>query len=269
MNRNELLQQLSQRKYNPDYIPPPDHKLFTIKNKIVGTLQNFCVFSGLPKTGKSTFLSALIASSLHPFDFFQMKINFPENRKKLCYIDTESSSYDFFRQMERIKKFIGLNRMPENLDAFQVREDNHITIMQYIELYLSENADCCVLLIDGLLDLISNFNDETESKALIQWIKRITKQYNCLIITVIHLGKKDNQTLGHLGSMADRYAQSTLLIEKDKEQQCFTLSSKFMRSDEDFDPITIKYINGSYVEYYLQKSSEQEIKEKYKKKGSS
>jgi len=266
---NEVYQQLLSRKYDPDYIPPLDFKTVTIKNKTVATLQNFLVLSGLPKTGKSLFLSAFIASALHPSEFFNIKINFPDNRRRICYIDTESSSYDFYRQMERIKKFISLNRMPENLDAFAVREDHHVKIMQYIEQYLLNTSECAVLVIDGLLDLIANFNSEEESKSLIQWIKRITKQYNCLIITVIHLGKKDNQTLGHLGSMADRYAQSTLLIEKDKEQQCFTLSSKFMRSDEDFDPISIKYMNGNYHEYNYQKSSEQEIKEKYKKKSGS
>lgn len=266
---NELYQQLLSRKYDPDYTPPPDFGICTIDQKIVGTLQNFIVFSGLPKTGKSTFLSALIASALHPALYFRMKINLPENRRRICYIDTESSSYDFYRQMERIKKFISLKRMPDNLDAFAVREDHHVKIMQYIEQYLLITPDCAVLVIDVLLDLIANFNSEEESKALLQWIKRITKQYNCLIITVIHLGKKDNQTLGHLGSMADRYAQSTLLIEKDKEQQCFTLSSKFMRSDEDFDPISIKYMNDNYHEYNYQKSSEQEIKEKYKKKSGS
>jgi len=266
MTNDEILKQLQQRKFDPDYIPPPDVKIVTINNKMVASLENYIVLTGLPKTGKSTFLSALIASAFHPGDFFEMKINLPGERKKLCYIDTESSSFDFYRQMERIRKFIDLNRLPGNLDAFAVREDNHKTIMNYVEVYLMNNPECSVLVLDGILDIILNYNDETESRQLVQWIKKITKQYNILIITVLHLGKKDNQTLGHLGSACDRYAQSTLLIEKDKEQQCFTLSSRFMRSDEDFEPVTIKYMNGSYQKYYYQQSSEAEIKNKYKKK---
>jgi hypothetical protein len=266
MINEELLQQFHLRKYNPDYVPPIDFKVLTINNKIVGNLQSFIVFTGLPKTGKSTYLSALIASALHPADFFKMKINFPAGRRRIAYIDTESSSYDFYRQMERIRNFIGLNRLPVNLDAFAVREDNHIIIMQYIDAYLEQTPECSVLVIDGLLDLISNFNNETESGQLVQWLKKITKVYNILLITVIHLGKKDNQTLGHLGSSCDRYAQSTLLIEKDKDQQCFTLSSKFMRSDEDFEPITIKYFDGSYQEYFYQPTTETETKNKFKKK---
>ena len=74
----------------------------------------------------------------------------------------------------------------------------------------------------------------------------ITKTYNILVITVLHLGKKDNHTLGTLGSASDRYAQSTLVIEKNVENQTFTISSRFMRSDADFDPISIQYFDGTY-----------------------
>lgn len=264
MTNEDILLQLQSRKYNPEYIPPTDYKVLTIGNKLIGSLQNYVCFTGLPKTGKSTFLSSLVASAVHPGDFFGLKLNMPDNRKKLCYIDTESSDHDFYRQMERIRSFLDINRIPPSIEAFAVREDNHKTIISYIDTYLTITPECSVIIIDGLLDLIINYNDEAESRQLIQWLKTITKKYNILVITVIHLGKKDNQTLGHLGSACDRYAQSTLLIEKDKEQQCFTISSRFMRSDEDFEPISIKYFNGKYELYNYEQRPDMP-----KKKGSS
>jgi hypothetical protein len=39
-----------------------------------------------------------------------------------------------------------------------------------------------------------------------------------------------------------------------------------MRSDEDFEPITIKYFDGSYQEYFYQQTTETETKNKFKKK---
>ena len=79
-----------------------------------------------------------------------------------------------------------------------------------------------------------------------QFFKMITKKYNILVITVLHLGKKDNHTLGTLGSASDRYAQSTLVIDKNKEDQTFTITSRFMRSDLDFEPIAIQFYDGEY-----------------------
>ena len=74
-----------------------------------------------------------------------------------------------------------------------------------------------------MLDLIHNFNDEVESKMLIEWLKFLTNEYNVLIIGVVHLGKRDNHTLGHFGSMVDRYAQSVVEVVKDKENDIFRI----------------------------------------------
>jgi len=63
---------------------------------------------------------------------------------------------------------------------------------------------------------------------------------NILIITILHLGKKDNSSIGHIGSASDRYAQSTLLVEKTKEGT-FICAPKFLRSAKDFEIIEIKY----------------------------
>lgn len=241
---------LLERRFDSDnYVPNPDHKTLTIRDKLVGSLSNFVVFSGLPKTGKTTYISALIATALHPGDFFQMKLNMPADRKKIAYFDTESSQYDHYRTIERVKYFSCWNRLPEKFfDSFTLRQDGHRVIQNYIEVYLKNNPDCSVLIVDGLLDLILNYNSEEECKELIQYMKRITYVYNVLLITVLHLGKKDKETLGHLGSATDRYAQSTLLIEKDKNTQSYNLSSKFMRSDVDFEPVSIKNFNGIWHE---------------------
>ena len=259
--REDLLKQFEKRRYNPEYTPAPDHRILTVGDKVVGSLQNYVVFSGLPKAGKSTFVAAAAASAIHPGEMFNIKINLPDNRKRICYIDTESSDYDFHRQMERIKKFSLRTSLPDNFDAFAVREDAPNTIKKYIDNYIELYEDCSVVIIDGLLDLILYFNDELESRKLVNWLKKITKVNNILIIVVLHLGKKDGMTLGHLGSMTDRYAVSTLEVVKDKEQQAFILQSKFMRSDADFEPIALKNYDGNFYQIEYEPTPKQNFKQ--------
>jgi hypothetical protein len=99
-NKLTLEEKLALRKYKPDFIPPPSQVIFTIDDKPIGTIQNFIVFSGLPKAGKSTFLAAAIASAFQPGDVFGMKVHFPEGRRKIAYFDTESSDFDFYRHSD-------------------------------------------------------------------------------------------------------------------------------------------------------------------------
>jgi len=237
---------LAKRSYNPNYIPNKENIVFTISGKHVGSLQNFCVYSGLPKAGKSTYIAALISSAFVPYDVFSMKLHLPTDRRKLCYFDTESSDYDFFRQINKIKGFCEMSILPDYFNAYQVREDGSGLIRRMIETYLDANPDCAVIIIDGLLDLLVNYNDEKESSLLTKWLKKITKIYNVLLVTVLHQSKSNLSTTGHIGSASDRFAQSTLDIVKEKEKNAYILTSRFMRSDSDFEPITLINFNGIF-----------------------
>jgi hypothetical protein len=198
------------------------------------------------KAGKSTFICAMISSVFNTYDIFTMKLQTPLNRAKVCLIDTESSDYDFYRTINKIKGFAEINDLPPYFDAFQVREDSSNAIKQMIERYLELNLDCSILIVDGLLDLLVNYNDEKESSLLTSWLKKITKHYNILLISVLHQSKSNLATTGHIGSASDRFAQSTLDITKDKEKNTYVLSSRFMRSDSDFEPITLMNFNGLF-----------------------
>ena len=237
---------LAKRSYNPNYIPNKENIVFTISGKHVGSLQNFCVYSGLPKAGKSTYIAALISSAFVPYDVFSMKLHLPTDRRKLCYFDTESSDYDFFRQINKIKGFCEMSILPDWFNAYQVREDGSGLIRRMIETYLDANPDCAVIIIDGLLDLLVNYNDEKESSLLSKWLKKITNIYNVLLVPVLHQSKSNLSTTGHIGSASDRFAQSTLDIVKEKEKNAYVLTSRFMRSDSDFDPITLINFNGVF-----------------------
>lgn len=244
MNNNKDLQQyydeLLKRSYLRDHIPSDEQILLKIGGNNVGSLQNYVIISGLPKSGKSTFTTSIVASSFNTYDIFDIKLQTLPERRKVCYIDTESSEHDFYSHMNRIKKIAQLNILPTTFNAFGLRKDDPAQIKNMIDAYLENNKDCCVVIIDGLLDLCMNYNDEIECRKVVNWLKHITTVYNLLVIGILHTGKRDGQTLGHLGSNTDRWAQSTLEVKKDLEG-CFELTPRFLRSSKDFDPIKIKY----------------------------
>lgn len=245
---------LNTRKYDPGKAIPPEQVIFTIQDKVIGTIENYCVLSGSPKTGKSTFTTGLIASAFVPTfsDVFGMKLKPPADRQRVAFFDTESSTYDFYRVIDRIKKFAYKENIPENLDAFNTREDSPGAIRKMIIAYLEANKDCSILIVDGFLDLCMNYNDEVETRLLTNWFKQITKKYQVLLIGVLHLSKGAGQTIGHLGSNTDRWAQSTLLIEKDEQTRQLIMKPKFLRSADNFDPIALQSINGNFTQVHYQ-----------------
>ena len=223
----------------------PNHpKYFTIGNNLIGSAGNIVTLVGLPKAGKSSFLTAIIASGLIQravFDF-ELKL-YPEQKKtKIAWFDTEQSADDFNRSMQKVKDF---SCLPESeiynyLDCFLVNSDTSKDILGMIESYLQAQPSCAILVLDGLLDVVDNLNDEREAKLIIRKLKKLAKDYSILIITVLHLGKKDLSSIGHIGSEADRRAQSVLNIEKTKNNS-YICSAKMLRSAAGFTPIEIYY----------------------------
>jgi len=235
---------LAARIFDPLLIPEQENIILKIGGKTAGTLENYCIYAGAAKAGKSTFISGLIASAFVPWDQFGQKLLLPEKRPKLALFDTESSTWDLYRTVKRIKDYADVKMLPGYFTVYSMREDQPKDILSMIETYLKLTPECAVIVIDGLLDLCLNYNDEIETRLLTNTLKRLTKVYNCFIISVLHLSKNSGETLGHLGSNTDRWAQSTFIIKKVQETQQITLEAKFMRSDANPDPIAIEW-NGT------------------------
>ena len=231
---------LKERRIDETSTIKEDRIYFIIDDNIIGTAGNFITFSGLPKAGKSTFISALISSHISKRDIFSFKVFSYMEKNRIALFDTEQSPYDFNRSIKRIKNLSGAKDIFKNFDAFLCREDSSFEILKLIYTYLKSTPECSVLIIDGILDCVDNFNDEGASKKLIRYLKKWSSMFECLIVTILHTSKGSGQTLGHYGSASDRYSQSTLNIEKSKEGT-FICSPKFLRSSKDFNPIEIKY----------------------------
>ena len=232
---------LQAREFLREYTPPADQPIVTIRDSVVGTLCNYVVFSGLPKVGKSTYVSGLIASAFMPqgVPVFSQKISPPVGRPRVALFDTESAPYDLHRTRERIRTLASRTYIPDTLDIYTLREDPPHINRAFIEQYLHARPDCACVVVDGLLDLCMDYNDVTETRAVTNWLKRITKTYNCCAVLVLHLSKNTGETLGHLGANTDRWAQSTVTVRKNKEAAQLVMEPKFLRSAQDFEPVAI------------------------------
>ena len=221
--------------------PIPDDKIyFVIQNKCIGSTGNFVSLVGAAKSGKSNFISAIIAAGISRKEIFGINIlTYPHLQKdRICLFDTEQSSFDFQTKAKSIARMAKTDDIYKRLDVFSVVEQSSRMILHLIREYLQSTPTCAVLVLDGLLDAIDNMNNEVEAKQVIKFIRKLAKKHDVLIVTVLHLSKKDKMSIGHIGSSSDRYAQSTLEVEKNKEGH-FILAPKLLRSAGWFEPIEI------------------------------
>lgn len=246
---------LHKRRFNSATAIKPEPLFLSIRSSenIIGTAGNLVAFTGLPKAGKSTFLSFCIASAITGETVNGFKVHTTKEKNRIGLIDTEQSPGDFSRKANIISKIVheaGYKQdIFKNFDAFLLSDLGPGQIVLSIAAYLENTPNCAVLIIDGLLDCIDNMNDEIKTKKFVRHLKRLAQKYSCLIIGVLHLGKKDKLSLGHLGSAVDRAAQSVITIEKTKDQT-FKAIPALLRSSQHFNEIEIGW-NDKYKNFEL------------------
>lgn len=243
MNQTDLRKLLLELEFNPQAPAPVEQVVFRIQFKTIGSLGDFMIFSGRQKAGKSKYVSGAIAAGISRQDVFSMSIKLPEGKNRIAHFDTEQGKTDHYRMMQLIKELAGLDQLPDRFKSYRCRQLEGRHILSLVETYLQLNQDCGMVFLDGLLDTIQSMNDERHSSFLKDWLKRITEQYNILLAGVIHRGFANDKSIGQIGSATDRAAQSVLKIEKNKETKQYVMTSEYLRSADDIDPIAIMYNN--------------------------
>ena len=139
-----------------------------------------------------------------------------------------------------LKYNLKAKNIPNQLKAYLFRKYEPNVMLECISEIMKEHKPK-ILILDNTTELVYNPNDMVESKKLIQFIKLITTEYNCIVICLLHLSKSNLTTLGNIGSYMDRMAQTVLKVTLDKETGYSTMEANLMRSDSFFNPITIGY----------------------------
>jgi len=248
MNKQTALDLLKSRLFDFTVIPPIQNKIFTIDDNLILSRGNFMVLTGLPKVGKSLISSIIISSALSDLQLFRIKVNRNSDKDIIALFDTEQGQNDLFNSVNRsfdlIMSETGATRkqlyykLKSKINVFSMRQDDAVPILLMIESYLENHKTTGLIIIDGLLDLVYNYNDEKEAKMLINFLKRITQQYDIGVICVVHTGKTTGTTIGHVGAFADRYCQSNIEVVKG-ENNTIVIKPKLLRSSQDFDPIAL------------------------------
>lgn len=219
--------------------PVKNSEVITIQHKVVCTLGNFSILTGKPKSRKSVFVGSIIASALIRKPVFDINVKVSKG-SKIIYIDTEQNAYNLSRSLDHIKNHCAGYPI-DDLITFQFRGLDSNVIIDNLDRMMEYYTSIELIVIDGLLDLITDFNSIVEAKILVSKLIYWSDTYNICIVGVLHQSKGNNFTIGHLGSFVDRKAEAILEVIKN-EDDTTSLKPMMMRSDANFkNDITIFY----------------------------
>ena len=156
---------------------------------------------GKAKMGKSQFEYYLVAVMLS--GAYRGCVKPLQDRYKVILFDTEQSQVSLKKCCQRALKFAGLPTdkndtrfLPFFMRPLSIEERRKVIA----DAVAAEKPD--IIFIDGVRDLLQDFNSLDQSNDLIQWLLSLTSEYGCTIVSVLHQNKSkdDGNMRGHLGT---------------------------------------------------------------------
>lgn len=171
---------------------------------------NIACITGKAKSCK-TFLTSAIAAAFLEND--NLTISKGVNNGTILYIDTEQSKSHVQCVQQRIYKMCGWSIYSP---------DERLTMLAMRKLSPEERRNMTeeairtlkpdLVIIDGIRDLVEDFNDIKSSAAIVRQLMKLSDTFNCGILTVLHQNKSDNNARGHLGSEITNKSETVLQL---------------------------------------------------------
>ena len=173
------------------------------------TMGNISCITGKAKSRKTFFASSICAAIISG-NYLGIT---SEEKGKVLYIDTEQGFSHVQKLAKRILFQSGLNTgiNSHKLTVYALRslspEERITAIKQAIEAHKP-----AFVVVDGVRDLILDFNDIRSSAEITGLLMKLSADYNCHITSVLHQNKADNNMRGHMGSELLNKAETVLEV---------------------------------------------------------
>jgi len=208
---------------------PDPHPVISIDDNTVFSPGNIGVIKAGSKQGKTWIVSTIVAAFIVTEKILKFVGNPLKNKCKAVIIDTEQGKSHVHRVARRIHKMAGIptDQNYKLLEIYYLKEQD-TQQRRDILLQIAKDQEIGLIVVDGIIDLIFDFNDITESTEFRDELMHLVSVNNIVLISVIHTNKRDMNSRGHIGAMLEQKSETT--IQLSKNDGIFTVSGAYTRN---------------------------------------
>lgn len=207
----------------------PPQIAWSLKNQhseefeILGTLGNFSLITGKAKSRKTFFMNIAISAVIqNELVLNRFSGELPPDQNQVLYFDTEQGKYHVQIALKRICQLSGIKE-PNNLQVYFLRSFSPKERLEAIEYLIYKTPNLGFVVIDGIKDLITSINDESEASMITTKLLKWSEERNIHIVTVLHQNKGDTNARGHIGTELINKAETVLSIEKSETDESISV----------------------------------------------
>jgi len=229
-----------------DY-PPPAPLMYLVQNGEKyphRTKKSFSLQQGKQKSKKTTELMLEVAAyiSQTPSD---ENIHFETVEPgKVLFFDCEQGESYAARTMKLALKLANLETS-ENLIYCDLRELTPKERLSAIEAGIKVTADVKWVIIDGLVDVMTDFMSAEEGHSLITVLLKLCSKYDIHVTGVLHQNKGvSKDARAHVGSIAGQKCEVEIMVERSEDDPTISIVSAKECRGLPFEEFAIRWEKG-------------------------
>lgn len=211
------------------------------------TSKSYSLHQGKQKSKKTTGLALMIA------DYIRSSPSEAQIRFEcaipgvVLFIDTEQGESYAARTMRLILKIAGLDSS-EKLIYCDLREHPAADRRKIIEAGIRLTPNMKLVVIDGIVDLMTDFMDPVEGHMTITHLVSLCSHYDIHIAGVLHQNKNDKNARAHVGTISSQKCEMEIATEIDPDDRAQSIVSCVNSRGLPFEPFAIRWDKGSLPE---------------------
>jgi hypothetical protein len=238
----EEIRMLFDERITPETELPPMEPLFRIFDTPCFYRGELVADCGKAKSGKTTFLSVLMAAGCLPQNL-QKEVSIPLQRVRgdplrILWIDTEQSQQSTLEILrERIPPYdppkggmIPHEGGKDHIYAFNLRGMGYEVRRRMVEVAV-QTVRPDLAIIDGVKDLMTDINDAVQATLIMEQLMALARLRNCCIVCVLHQNKSeaDRNMRGSIGTELTNKAFEVFQCEYLERHEVFRVSQTYSR----------------------------------------
>lgn len=169
---------------------------------------------GKQKCGKTTALKVCTAAWMKGS---HLRLETPVESPRVLYLDTEQKATDVKLIVSDVMQMtaLGADYIDDHLAVYALRRRDFQLLLGDMKLLVGDFRPD-VVIIDGIVEFVASFNDESMAKQLIHELLAVSEDSHTAIVCVLHTNKadEDHNMRGHLGTMLAQKAGTVLECKK-------------------------------------------------------
>ena len=208
-------------------------------------------FLGAAGSGKSSISSMACACALTGGMEQALMFKGDFQGRNIIHLDTEQGEIDYYRTCKEMlwQAQVPNGHNPKNFYSYRLTDyslEQKVSFMDYI---VTKVGNVGLVFLDGIVDLIQDFNDLKESKMLVEYVRQLASKHRFLLIPILHNARSTGSARGHAGAFLLEKSKAVFNCVREDEIQSTKLLNTKSRGFSPLKELFVEWDSNGHLQF--------------------